>query len=283
MSNVPFDLFDKAESLPGNYVVSVAPSYSWHELIPNMANKATPYFADVRVRQALADAIDQPKLIQLAMHGHGVATYGPVPPFPASFLSPAAQAGHYAVGYNPAQARALLAQAGFTPGADGILQRHGQRFSFTLQIPAGQPLRIEMAESMQQDLLAVGIAIKVQQVEFNQLMSEMVNEPQNWEAILMASDISAYPTGEEDFATGGYLNNNGYSTPEMDKLIAQSTNLPGMDGLFAFEDFASAQEPVVFLPNEQYSILVRNGLHGVDDFINPLGYWAPEKLYCDAR
>jgi peptide/nickel transport system substrate-binding protein len=66
----------------------------------------------------------------------------------------------------------------------------------------------------------------------------------------------------------------------MDKLIAASTNEPGMAGLFSYEDFASAQQPVIFLPNEQYSILVRNGLHGVEDFINPLGAWAPEKLYC---
>jgi peptide/nickel transport system substrate-binding protein len=56
-----------------------------------------------------------------------------------------------------------------------------------------------------------------------------------------------------------------------------------MGGLFAYEDFASAQQPVIFLPNEQYSILVRNGIHGVQDFINPLGVWAPEKLYCTAH
>jgi len=283
MSNIPFDLFDKAESLPGNTVATLPPTYSWHELVPNMLNKATPYFADIRVRQAIADAIDQNQVIGLAMHGHGVATYGPVPPYPDTFLSPAAKAGQYGVGYNPARARALLASAGFVPGPDGIVQRNGVRLSFTLEIPAGQPLRIEMAEVMQQDLHAVGIEMKVHQVEFNEMLTEMVNEPQAWQAILIAEDISAYPTGEDLFKTGGYLNNNGYASPQMDKIVDQSTDTPGMGGLFAYQDFASVQQPVVFLPNEQYSVLVRDGIHGVQDFINPLGNWAPEKLYCTAR
>lgn len=283
MSNIPFDLYSKAATLPGNYVVTLPPTYSWHEMIPNMADKSTPYFADARVRQAMADAIDQAQIVQLAMHGHGIITRGPVPPYPPVFLSPGEQQGIYPTGHDLAKAKALLAQAGFTPGADGILQKDGRRFSFTLQIPAGQPLRIEIAETMQQNLRAAGIDMKVRQVEFNEMIAEMVSQPQNWEAILIAEDVSAYPTGEDLFATGGYLNNNGYSNPQMDKIIAQSTNMPGMAGLFAYEEMAAAQQPVIFLPNEQYSILVRNGLHGVEDFINPLGDWAPEKLFCTAH
>ena len=36
----------------------------------------------------------------------------------------------------------------------------------------------------------------------------------------------------------------------MDQLIDQSTDKPGMDGLFKYEDYASAQQPVIFLPVE---------------------------------
>ena len=73
-----------------------------------------------------------------------------------------------------------------------------------LEIPAGQPLRIEMAESMQQDLRAVGIEMKIRQVEFNKMLSEMVHEPTAWQAILVAENLSAYPSGEDLFVTGGY-------------------------------------------------------------------------------
>ncbi len=280
MSNIPFALYAKALTLPGDRVVTLPPSYSWHELIPNMANASTRFFGDVRVRQALADAIDQKRIVQLVMHGLGSPVYGPVPPYPDTFLSPAARAGQYPVGYDVAKARKLLAQAGFTPGKDGMLQKNGQRLAFTLLIPAGPPVSIEIAESIQQDLQAVGITMKVRQMEFNQLLAVMAGQPQKWQAILLGMTLGPYPSGEELFTQGAALNNNGYASAEMDRLIKQSTDEPGLAGLFAYQDFASAQQPVIFLPNERYSVLVRNGLHGVRDFLNPLGAWAPEKLYC---
>jgi peptide/nickel transport system substrate-binding protein len=280
MSNIPFDLYAKAKQLPGDEVVTLPPSYSYHELIPNMANRTTLFFGDVRVREALADAIDQQRIVDLAMHGLGLPVYGPVPPYPPTFLSPAAKAGKFAVGYDPAKAKALLAAAGFVPGPDGVLQKNGQALAFTLLIPAGQPLRIEIAESIQQDLQAVGITMKVRQMEFNQLLAAMVGQPQAWQAILIGMNLGAYPSGEELFAQGAALNNNGYASAEMDQLITMSTDAPGLNGLFAYQDFASSQQPVIFLPNERYSVLVRKGLHGVQDFLNPLGAWAPEKLYC---
>jgi peptide/nickel transport system substrate-binding protein len=282
IANIPFALYAKAVTLPGHYVVTLPPPYSWHELIPNMTNTTTPFFADLRVRQALADGIDQDRLIALAMHGHGVPAHGPVPAVPDTFLSPAAKAGQYPTGYNLAAARALLAQAGFTPGPDGILRKGNLRFAFTLEIPAGQPLRIEMAESIQQDLRALGIDMDVRQVELNQLLTAMINRPQAWQAILVGMTLSPYPSGEELFAHGAFFNNNGYASAQMDQLIAQSTTAPGLSGLYAYQDYAAAQQPVIFLPAPQYSVLVRDGLHGVEDFINPLGLWAPEKLTCGA-
>ncbi len=283
MANVPFPLFDMAQHLPGMHIITLAPTYSYNELIPNIANAGSTFFADARVRQAVQDAISQARIIGLAMHGQGDPVYNSVPPEPASFLSPAARAGNYPVGYDPQKARALLRQAGFSPGADGIMQKNGVPLSFTILVPAGQELRIEIAESIQQDLRAAGIEMKVHQVEFNQVLALLVGAPEKWQAILLATTISAYPTGESSFVSGAYYNNNGYTDPTMDKLVTASTDLPGMNGLFAYEDYVAAQQPVIFLPVEKYSVLVRNGLHGVNDFINPLGYWSPDQLYCDAR
>jgi peptide/nickel transport system substrate-binding protein len=283
MANVPFPLFDMAQHLPGLHIVTLQPAYSWNELIPNIANANSTFFADVRVRQALADAISQQQIIQLAMHGQGDAVYNAVPPVPAAFLSPAARNKNYPVGYNPQKARALLEQAGFSPGPDGIMQKASKKLSFTILVPAGQEMRIEIAESIQQTLRAAGIEMKVHQVEFNQVLSLLVGAPQKWQAILLATTITPYPTGEAQFVTGAFYNNNGYSDPTMDKLISASTDKPGMNALFAYEDYTAEQQPVIFLPVEKYSVLVRNGLHGVDNFINPLGFWSPEQLTCDAR
>ena len=282
ITNLPFALWNAAQHLPGLHLVDLPPSYSWHELIPNMANHATPFFADVRVRDAIADAINQPEMIGLAMHGHGEPVYNGIPPGPADFSSPGAQAGQYPVGYDPAKAKALLTAAGYTPGPDGIMQKNGHRLAFTLMIPADQAMRIEMAESIQQNLHAAGIDMKVQQVEFNQMMALNAGAPQGWEAMLFASTTDAYPSGEAEFKTGGFYNSNGYSDAGMDRLIDASTNKPGLAGLYAYQDYAAAQQPVIFLPVEAYSVLVRNGLEGVQNFLNPLGLWDPAALYCTA-
>ena len=286
ISNLPFSLWNAAQHLPGLHIVALAPSYSWHELIPNMANKSTGFFADVRVRDAMADAIDQRQIVNLAFHGHGDPVYGPVPPDPASFLSPAARANNYPVAYDPGKARALLAAAGYTPGIGGIMQKNGKPFAFTLMIPADQTMRIEMAEVIQQDFRAAGIDMKVAQVEFNQMMALNIGPAAGWQAMLFASDENAYPTGESNFKVGSFYDTNGYASARMDHLIDQSTNQPGQAGLFAYEDYASAQQPVIFLPVEAYAVLVRDGLHGVKEFLadlNPYALMEPDQLYCTAQ
>jgi peptide/nickel transport system substrate-binding protein len=280
MSNVPFELYDKAQHLPGTHLVTLPPAYSWHQLIPNMANPATKFFADVRVRDAIADAINQNDIIKLAMHGLGDPVYGPVPPYPPTFLSPAAVAGDYPVGYDPQKSRALLAAAGWQPGPDGILQKQGVKLEFTLMVPAGQTMRIEMAEAIQQDLRAVGIKMLTHQVELNQIFSLVTSRPSAWEAALYATEVAAFPSGEAFFATGSFFDDNGYTNPKMDQYIAASTTQPGLAGLFAYEDFASAQQPVIFLPVEKFAVLARDGIHGLRDFMSPTSSWSPEQLYC---
>jgi peptide/nickel transport system substrate-binding protein len=126
MANLPFALFDLGSHMPGVHIETLPPSYSFNELIPNIASPTATFFADMRIRQAIASAINQQQVINLAMHGQGVPVYTGAPPVPASFLSPAARAGTEPDTYNPQKSRALLQQAGFSPGPDGILQKQGR-------------------------------------------------------------------------------------------------------------------------------------------------------------
>ena len=67
----------------------------------------------------------------------------------------------------------------------------------------------------------------------------------------------------------------------MDALIAASTSAEGTGALFAYQDYAAAQEPWIILPQGEFPLLVANRLHGVEAFSSPLGYWAPEKLWVE--
>jgi peptide/nickel transport system substrate-binding protein len=282
MANVPSALWNAVQHLPGIYLTTLPPGQAFNEMQLNLRNPAVAFFRDVRVRDAIADAIDQEAMIKLVDHGRGVPVYGPVPPVPPTFLSPQMRAGHYPVGYDPAKSAALLAQAGYRPGPDGILQKNGKKLSFTYLMVTDDAAIQQITELTQADLLKIGILMKVREIEFNQLVALLNNPKANWQAAGLAESVGGYPSGEDLFGTNSFANSGGYSNPEMDRLIAASTNTPGLAGLFAYENYASAQQPVIFQERGRTSVLARNDIHGVAAFVDPAGNYYPDQLTCTA-
>jgi peptide/nickel transport system substrate-binding protein len=282
MTNLPFSLWGAAAHLPGIYKVVMAPQENWYFISINFDNPAVTFFRDVRVRQAMADAINQRQLSMLVYHGQGIEVYGPVPPVPPDFLSPAMKAGHYPVGYDVAKARALLMAAGFRPGPDGIMVRNGQKLAFDFLIQSGDTASELVTNLLAAEFRQVGIEIKVHEMEFNQLVARIDGPPAGWESAYIYMNLSPYPSGEGLFRTGAFQNNGQYSDRAMDALIDASVNKPGLSGLYAYEDYASAQQPVVFVGGQKITVLVRDRIHGVKQFLDPVGQYAPEQLYCTA-
>jgi peptide/nickel transport system substrate-binding protein len=282
MTNLPFSLWGAAAHLQGVYKVEMAPQENWYFISINFDNPAVAFFRDVRVRQAMADAINQRQLSALVYHGQGIEVYGPVPPDPPDFLSPAMKAGHYPVGYDVARARALLMEAGFRPGPDGIMVKDGKRLSFDFLIQSGDTASELVTNLLDAEFRQVGIEIKVHEMEFNQLVARIDGPPAGWESAYIYMNLSPYPSGEGLFRTGAFQNNGQYSDKAMDRLIDASVNAPGLGGLYAYEDYASAQQPVVFVGGQKITVLVRDRIHGVKQFLDPVGQYAPEQLYCTA-
>jgi peptide/nickel transport system substrate-binding protein len=280
LANLPLSLYASAQHVPGIVNVPVTPANGWNYMQLNFRDPDVAFLNDSRVRQAMADAIDQPTMINLAFHGHGEADYGPVPQTPPDFLSPAMKSGTFPVGFNPQKARALLASAGYTPGPDGIMQKSGKKLQFTDLMLTGDATIEQMVEITQGDLRAVGIEMNVREIEFNQMLALLDGSPQGWQAATLSMTLSAYPSGEGMFTTGGYFNSGGYSDKTMDKLIDESVNNPGLDGLYAFEDYAAAQQPVLFMASGEEIIMARDRIHGVDKFVDAADQYYPDALYC---
>jgi peptide/nickel transport system substrate-binding protein len=132
---------------------------------------------------------------------------------------------------------------------------------------------------MQAQLRELGIKMDLHQVDFGQMMETLQNKPQAWEAAQMGTVENPYPSGEAMFTTGAGENNGGYSDPEMDRLIAASIAQPGLGGLYDYEMYMAAQQPVIFLPTEQHVELVADRIHGVDGFGDG-ALVAPDALSC---
>jgi peptide/nickel transport system substrate-binding protein len=63
--------------------------------------------------------------------------------------------------YNPEKAKALLDEAGWKVGPDGIREREGVRLSFVQQVFSGDIVRMPQAELFQYQLRAVGIEMLI--------------------------------------------------------------------------------------------------------------------------
>lgn len=273
---LPPTLWNSVQGVPGIHTEVLQQTDFANVILLNFKNPAVGFFEDVRVRQAIEDAIDQKTMIALLFHGAGNVAYGPVPADLQGFLPPGGLGG----GYDPARARALLQEAGFTPGADGILQRRGVRLSFTYLEPAGSNALGEMDEFVQSNLRAVGIEMKIHTMDFNQMLALMAGPPGGWQAGGVGMPALPYPSGEGQFATGAGQNFGGYSDAVMDRLIAANVNSPGLDKLFAYEEYVGAQLPVIFFAGAKPVVVVRDRLHGMGDFVDPAGQFAPDQLRC---
>lgn len=279
---VPTEFWNNVQNLPGLKLVYLAPQSTWDYIGLNFRNNKIAFLRDVRVRDAIEDAIDQPTMIKLVLHGQGYPVYGPITSADGQFMAPQLKAGNYPVGYDPAKALALLAQAGFTRGPDGVMQKNGTKLSFTALSPTGSTEGNEMSEFIQADLAKIGIDMKIREMEFNQMIALEDSQSDNWDAVFGGWAAGGYPSGETAFQTGAYDNSSDYSNPEMDQLINDSINKPGLDALFKYEIYASAQQPEIFTPAPWPPLLVRDRMQGVAAFYDPGGLDVT-KLYCTAK
>jgi peptide/nickel transport system substrate-binding protein len=277
---LPMTLLKTARNLPGVHMEFLAPRATYYHMFLNFRNPDVAFFRELDVRKAIEDALDRDGMNRLLFQSYGTPILAPLDPSEAQFLAPSLRAGHYPAGYDPPHAAALLRHAGYVPGRDGIVQKNARRLSFTALIPSGSNESLMMAEMIVEQLRAVGIEMKLRQYDATQVIARVYGGGADWQAAYLYTIGGGYPSGELDFATDGARNAGGYSDPEMDRLINASITQPGVEGLYDYEAYASAQVPAIFAIAPPNVVLVRNRLHGVNDFYDPAGQLAPEQLTC---
>jgi peptide/nickel transport system substrate-binding protein len=177
-------------------------------------------FADRRVRQAFAHALNKRELIDGVLLGLGREATGPYKP------------GTWA--YNPnvktypydlEKARALLAAAGWTEkNAEGLLVKDGQPFAFELMTNQGNDERKKVAEIVQASLKELGVRVDIRVIEWASFLKEYIKK-RRFEAIILGWGIGQDPDQYEIWhssKTGpDELNHISYANPEVDQLLEQ--------------------------------------------------------------
>ena len=202
----------------GRFNVVFAPGMTWEHFDFKLDN---PFLRDVRVRRAIAHAINRTQLIQQLFGGRQPVSHTYLPPRHPGYT---ANVPRYA--YDPARARALLQRAGFRAGSDGIMvDGEGQRFSLELSTTS-TPMRRLAAESIREHLRQIGIEVTVVAFETRTFFSRL--SLRNFTGLAMyawifdpSSDCDVIYTSDAIPSQGNNwygLNFAGYSNADMDRI-----------------------------------------------------------------
>lgn len=135
-------------------VLRAEPGLVWEHIDLNTDNAN---LKDKRVRQALIYAINREELVNQLFEGKQVVSHSFLPEKHYAYYK-----GVKKYAFDPNKAKALLAEAGYTPGSDGILQKGGQRLSFVFMTTAGNRTREQVQQILQGMWKSVGVEVKIQ-------------------------------------------------------------------------------------------------------------------------
>lgn len=243
-------------------------------------------FTDPRVRLALSLAIDRDQLVEALLYGYGRTAVSYVVPEIAPW---AVDPDLPALPYAPDSARALLASAGWRDGdGDGVLERDGRPFRFSLKTNKGNDLREDMAVVIQSDLKKVGVEAVPQLVEWTVFLNEINDK--RFESYLSTWVYDSFKLDPSDVfhsrSTEGKYNRSSYANPVVDSLIdgALATLEPAEARplWFRFQRIIRDEAPYTFLFYDRERMGVNERLRGtVMDargyLVNVARWWVPER------
>lgn len=234
-------------------------------------NAALPPFDDARERRAISLLIDRAGIARAILRNPEAVATQFFPPSLAEWHVP----GLPALAHDPAQARRLLAEAGWAPGADGVLARDGQPFRATLLTFSDRPELPVVAAALQEQFREGGINLQVSVVNSSGIPAG--HRDGTLELALFARNLSLVPdplgTLRQDFApAGGDWGAMGWSNAELTDALNRlgSTSDPAARAALRGRTAAilQAELPVIPIAWYDHSVAVSRRLAGVS--VDPL-------------
>ena len=225
-----------------------------------------PIFKHKEIRQALSYATPRDEIIQGALMGQGLPMAGVFKPGTWAYndnLKP--------YPYNPGKAKAMLQNAGWSDtDGDGIIDKDGKPFKFTVITNQGNDVRKATAEIMQQAFSKIGVEMNIQIQEWSTFIENTING-RDFEAFILGWSLSAEPdpydiwhsskTGEREFNIVGF--NNPAADEHMVKARKTFDQATRKQHLDAFQEILHDEQPYLFLYAPYSLIAISNRVHGI--------------------
>lgn len=193
-----------------------------------------PILGDVKVRQAIAYGIDKKTIIDKLLNGKGLPGSSElnVDPYNCTDIK--------AYAFDQAKAKALLDEAGWKPGSDGIRVKDGQRLRLKYQTTTGNKLREDSQVLIVENMKAIGVEFYIENQPSSLLLGGWAaNSPRkkgNYDILMYTTNASIDPHAQmysyfnsksiPSPDNQGGVNYSRWNDPETDKLIDQAGSIP---------------------------------------------------------
>lgn len=181
-------------------------------------------FADPEIRHALGLAVDVPGILRaLRMQEFAAPAAGPYSPI---FRELQDEQRIRPLPFDTARAKQILAAKGWSDSdGDGVLDKDGRPFRFTLLTNTGNQRRTDVSQIIQQQWKRIGVDAQLRQQEWNSLFERMMEK--DYQAVLSGWVVGLSPDITAFWKKNGAQNIVGYDNPEatalMDQALAQPT------------------------------------------------------------
>ncbi|WP_246678346.1 MULTISPECIES: peptide ABC transporter substrate-binding protein [unclassified Mesorhizobium] len=265
------DKYEEAKRLPQR-VVTASPLPMIETVLFNVGK---PVFQDAAVREALYLATDKRGVIDQIYYG--------LPKDAESFLPEGSWAFNADLPtheYNVEKANKLLDDAGWIRGADGVREKNGLRLEFTNSTTAGNHVREQTQQLLQQNWLDIGAKMTISNFPAAVIWGDFWNLSQ-FDSVMAGinfmvgpdPDATSWFTSGATPAKGGSGNNTAqYANSEVDALFSQGATTFDHDQRKTA--YLKAQEIIrrelPYLPLFQYNMVqgVKEGLEGFTPNVN---------------
>lgn len=183
-------------------------------------NLSNPLFRDAKTRVALSHLIDRDRIVKDIYYGLARPVSGPF--FPEGSACDKSIAPYP---YSPARARELLAEAGWRDtDNDGILERDGLKFRFTLVYPNANETYKRMLPIIKEEMAKAGVQMELLGLEWSVCVQRLEKKSFDmcalaWSGGLNPDPFQLWHSSQADIE--GSSNHIRFKNAEADRLIEQ--------------------------------------------------------------
>ena len=231
------------------------------------------FTADVLVRRAINMGVDRQEMIDHVLNGYGTPAYSVCDGLP--WYNEAAE-----VEYDPQGAAALLDEAGWVMGSDGVREKDGVQAELNILYASGDSVRQALAADLSVQLGELGIRCTIEGIGWDTAYDRALSEPLvwGWGAHTPMELYNIYHTAGET----GLARYSPYASETVDEWMDQALAESNLEESYTLWQQAQwdgtagvtqdGDIPWVWLVNVDHLYWVRDGLQVAEQKIHPHGH-----------